>query len=139
MRRASYVAGLLSRHGVVVIVALISPYRDARKAAREEILRTGARFVEVYVNAPLDVCAWRDPKGLYRKARGGAISSFTGVADPYEAPLASDIECHTDREPVETSASRVISAALKPTEKKQSVRSIGERRQEPEKRRMIAG
>jgi len=108
VRRAGYVAGLLARHGVVVLVALISPYRAARNQVREEMERAGIRFVEVFVNAPLDVCERRDPKGLYEKARRGEIASFTGLEDPYEAPLTPEVECRTDRESVEICVRRVL-------------------------------
>lgn len=108
VRRAGYIAGLLARHGVVVLVALISPYRAGRNEVREQIENTGVLFLEVYVNAPLDVCATRDPKGLYGKARRGEIRSFTGLDDPYEPPFSPDVECHTDRESVETSTQRVL-------------------------------
>lgn len=109
VRRAGYVAGLLARHGVVVLVAMISPYRAARNQVREEMEKTGIPFVEVFVNAPLDVCESRDPKGLYEKARRGEIPAFTGLEDPYEPPLSPDVECHTDRESVETCVRNVLS------------------------------
>jgi adenylylsulfate kinase len=108
VRRTGYVAALLARHGVVVIVALISPYRAAREQVRQEIANAGTHFIDVYVNAPLSVCAQRDPKGLYEKANRGEIPFFTGVEDPYEAPLSPDVECHTDLESVEASTERVL-------------------------------
>jgi adenylylsulfate kinase len=110
VRRAGYVAGLLARHGVVVLVALISPYRAARNQVREEMESSGIRFVEVFVNAPLDVCEGRDPKGLYEKARRGEIPAFTGLEDPYEAPVSPEVECRTDRESVEACVRSVLSA-----------------------------
>jgi adenylylsulfate kinase len=110
VRRVAHVAALLARHGVVVLVALISPYRAVRDEVREHFERAAIPFLEVYVNAPLDVCASRDPKGLYRKARLGEIPSFTGLDDPYEPPPSPAIECRTDHEPVETSAARVLQA-----------------------------
>jgi adenylylsulfate kinase len=73
---------LLTRNGVIALVAAISPYR----AVREEVRASIGTFVEVYVNAPLEVCEARDPKRLYRKARAGALPAFTGVDDPYEPP-----------------------------------------------------
>jgi adenylylsulfate kinase len=108
VRRAGYVAGLLARHGVVVLVALISPYRAARDQVREDIQSAGIRFVEVFVNAPLEVCEGRDPKGLYEKARRGEIPAFTGLEDPYEPPAAPEVECRTDRETVETCVRNVL-------------------------------
>ena len=109
VRRAGYVAGLLARHGVVVLVALISPYRAARDQVREDMRSAGIRFVEVFVNAPLDVCEARDPKGLYEKARRGEIPAFTGLEDPYEPPLSPEVECRTDRDTVETCVGSVLS------------------------------
>lgn len=108
VRRAGYVAHLLARHGVIVVVALISPYRAARDQVREQM--AGIRFLEVYVNAPLEVCEGRDPKGLYRKARRGEIASFTGLDDPYEPPLSPEVECRTNVESVEACARRILIA-----------------------------
>ena len=108
VRRAGYVAKLLARHDIIVVVALISPYRAARNEVREQM--EGIPFIEVYVNAPLAVCEGRDPKGLYEKARRGEIPSFTGLDDPYEPPLSPDVECRTDQEGVEASANRVLNA-----------------------------
>jgi len=104
IRRIGYVAKLLTRNGVAVITAAISPYRDVRDEVRREI---GA-FVEVHVKASLDACIGRDTKGLYRRALAGEIPQFTGVSDPYEAPLAPDLVIDTEREDVGTSAVRVI-------------------------------
>ena len=104
IRRIGFVAHLLSRNGIIVLVSAISPYREVR----EEVRRRIKNFVEVYVNAPIDVCEQRDGKGLYRKARIGQISGFTGVDDPYEPPLCPDIECHTDRETVEESVGKIM-------------------------------
>jgi adenylyl-sulfate kinase len=107
VRRIAYVAKLLSRNGVAVITAAISPYRSTRDEARREI---GDGFVEVFVNAPLEECIRRDVKGLYDKALAGKIGSFTGVSDPYEAPLAPELELRTDRETLEESVDRVLAA-----------------------------
>lgn len=104
IRRIGFVAGLLARRGIVVLVSAISPYR----AMREEARRSIGRFVEVYVNAPLATCEARDVKGLYKKARAGEISSFTGIDDPYEPPPAPEVECCTSRETVDESVSRVV-------------------------------
>jgi adenylyl-sulfate kinase len=109
IRRIGYVANLLTRNGVVVLVAAISPYRAVRQEVREMI----GNFLEVYVNAPLAVCEARDPKGLYRKARAGEIHGFTGIDDPYEPPPVPGMVCHTDQESPEVSAERVTSAVLK--------------------------
>lgn len=104
IRRIGYVAKLLTRNGVVVITAAISPYR----ALREELRRGIGAFVEVYVQASLDECIRRDSKGLYRRALAGEIPHFTGVSDPYEEPLAPELVVDTERDDVATSAARVI-------------------------------
>ena len=83
IRRIGFVAKLLSRNGVIAIVAAISPYR----AVREEVRGTIENFVEVYVDCPIEVLAERDVKGLYKQALAGEIANFTGVSDPYEPPL----------------------------------------------------
>jgi adenylylsulfate kinase len=108
VHRAGYVAGLLAGHGVVVLVALISPYRATRNEVRAKVEAAGIPFLEVFVNAPLDVCEERDPKGLYGKARRGEIASFTGVEDPYEPPLSPEVECFTSSESVEESVQSVV-------------------------------
>ena len=110
VRRAGYVAGLLAHHGVVVLVALISPYRAARNQVRQEMAAAGIPFIEVFVNAPLEICESRDPKGLYQRARRGEIPSFTGLEDPYEPPLSPEVECRTDLETVETCVRNVLNA-----------------------------
>ena len=102
--RIGYVAGKLAKHGVAVVVAAISPYREARAKVRAAV----TNFVEVFVDAPLETCAQRDPKGLYAKAIAGEIANFTGVSDPYEAPEDPELVVHTDREPVERSAEQVM-------------------------------
>jgi adenylylsulfate kinase len=105
VRRIAYVAKLLCRNGVAVITAAISPYRATREEARREI---GDGFIEVYVNASLEECIRRDVKGLYGKAMAGAISSFTGVSDPYEPPTNPDVEVNTERETLEESVEKVL-------------------------------
>ena len=104
VRRIAYVAKLLTRNGVLVLVSAISPYRAARESARRSI----RAFVEVFVNAPLAVCEERDTKGLYKKARAGLLEAFTGVNDPYEPPTEAEIECRTDREALEESVEKVL-------------------------------
>lgn len=106
VRRLGFVAELLTRKGIVVLITAIAPYRAARDAVRNAI----GRFVEVYVNAPIAVCEERDVKGLYKRARAGEIPMFTGIDDPYEAPLAPEVECHTESESIELSVSKVIAA-----------------------------
>jgi adenylylsulfate kinase len=102
--RIGFVANLLTRNGVGVIVSAISPYKEARDQVRRRIVD----FVEVFVDAPLEVCAERDVKGLYKKAFAGEIEQFTGVSDPYEPPNAPDLVLKTDEESPEESARRVI-------------------------------
>jgi len=105
IRRIGYVANLLTRNGVIVIVAAISPYREVRDEVRERI----GRFVEVYVRCPLDELIKRDVKGLYHKALAGEIDHFTGVSDPYEEPEDdADLVVDTSQEDVATSVDRVI-------------------------------
>jgi adenylylsulfate kinase len=96
IRRVGEVARLLMDAGVLVITAFISPYRDDRRLARS--LVNEGEFVEVYVNAPLEVCEQRDPKGLYKKARAGQIANFTGVSAPYEPPEKAEVVVHTDKQ-----------------------------------------
>jgi adenylylsulfate kinase len=104
VRRIGFVAQLLSRNGVIVIVAAISPYREIRA----EVRRMTDDFVEVFINSPLAVCEQRDVKGLYQKARAGTIPNFTGISDPYEAPLNPEVECNTDRETVSQSCTKIL-------------------------------
>jgi adenylylsulfate kinase len=106
IRRIGFVAELLTRHGVIVLASAISPYREIRDEVRRKI----GDFLEVHVNAPLEVCEQRDLKGLYKKARAGEIKGFTGIDDPYEPPLASEVECRTDLETVEESVAKVLRA-----------------------------
>jgi len=106
VRRVGFVANLLSRNGIVVIVALVSPYR----AVRDEVRATIGRFVEVFVDCPTAECERRDVKGMYEKARGGALPGFTGVDDPYECPEHSEITLHTNRETVEESIAKILNA-----------------------------
>jgi adenylylsulfate kinase len=108
IRRIGYVSRLLSRNGVGVIAAAISPYREVRDEVRRGVERDGADFIEVYVKCPIDVLAERDVKGLYKKALAGEITGFTGISDPYEEPLAPDITIETDKDEVEVSAATII-------------------------------
>ena len=103
--RIAFVADLLSRNGVPVITAAISPYREIRDEARELM---GDRFIEVYVKASVEVCAERDVKGLYAKAFAGEIKEFTGVSDPYEEPLSPEIVLDTENESPEESTGKLI-------------------------------
>ena len=106
IRRIGFVAELLARNGVVVVVAAISPYR----AVRDEVRARIDRFVEVHVHCSLDELVRRDVKGLYRRAIAGEIPHFTGVSDPYEAPLDPEVVVDTAVESVEDSVLRVLAA-----------------------------
>jgi adenylylsulfate kinase len=109
LRRIGFVAELLTKHNVIVIVPVISPYRSMRQEMREKI----GSFVEVFVNAPLNVCEERDVKGLYKRARAGEIKMFTGIDDPYEPPIDPEIECRTDLEELYESVEKVIDGLKK--------------------------
>ena len=104
IERVTFVAKLLSRNGVGVIASFISPYREARDKVRGET----TNFIEVFVNAPLDVCIERDVKGLYQKALAGQIPNFTGVSDPYEAPLNPEITVNTAEENLDESVNIIL-------------------------------
>ncbi|MGH7972748.1 MAG: adenylyl-sulfate kinase, partial [Limisphaerales bacterium] len=106
IRRVGEVAKLFADAGVICITAFISPYREDRDLARK-IVPVG-RFVEVFVNAPLEVCEQRDPKGLYAKARAKEIKEFTGISAPYEPPLDAEIELRTDQMTVAESVARIV-------------------------------
>jgi adenylyl-sulfate kinase len=106
IRRIAFVADLLSRNGVPVITAAISPYREIRDEARETM---GDRFIEIFVKASVEVCAERDVKGLYEKAFKGEIKEFTGVSDPYEPPLDPELILDTEHESPEESAAKIVS------------------------------
>jgi adenylyl-sulfate kinase len=93
VRRIGFVAHLLSRNGVAVLVAAVSPYRATRRQVREQI----GDFVEVFVDCPLGECERRDVKGMYAKARAGTLPGFTGVDDPYEPPDHPEVVLHTER------------------------------------------
>jgi sulfate adenylyltransferase/3'-phosphoadenosine 5'-phosphosulfate synthase len=104
IRRIGYVARLVARSGGIAITAAISPYREVR----DEIRAQAPGFVEVYVHCPLDTLVERDVKGLYKKAIAGEIANFTGVSDPYEAPLNPEAVCDSSKETVEQSLAKVI-------------------------------
>jgi adenylylsulfate kinase len=104
IHRIAFVSKLLTRNGVAVIVAAISPYREGRELAREEI----QSFVEVWCKAAVADCAARDYKGLYEKAMRGELKNLTGVNDPYEEPEDADLVLATDSETPEQSAERVM-------------------------------
>lgn len=112
IRRAAEASSLLASAGHVAIVALISPYRQDRLAAREIARAGGLGFVEVYIDAPLQVCEQRDPKNLYRRARAGEIRDLTGVDAPYEPPENPEIHVRTDELGVEACSTLILDTLL---------------------------
>ncbi|MGA9839032.1 MAG: adenylyl-sulfate kinase [Thermoplasmata archaeon] len=104
-RRVSYVARLLARNGVAVLVAMITPYETSRQAARSEV---AARFTEVWLKCPLEVCRSRDPKGIYKRTQEGGVKKMTGVDDPFEEPLNPDLVVDTSTDPVGKSVERIL-------------------------------
>ena len=104
IRRITFIAWLLSKHGVGVLATFISPYREMRAHVRSHT----THYIEVYVNAPLRVCEDRDVKWLYAKARTGEIKNFTGISDPYEPPESPEIEVRTDLCEIEEGVDQVI-------------------------------
>jgi bifunctional enzyme CysN/CysC len=112
IRRVSEVAKLMADSGTVVITAFISPYRMDRSRAREIALEGNAEFIEVFVDAPLEVCEARDPKNLYKKARAGQIREFTGIDAPYEAPEDPEIVVRTDQQTVDESVAAILEQLL---------------------------
>jgi adenylylsulfate kinase len=106
LRRICFIAEMLTRHGINVLIAAIFPYRELRHEIRQEL----APFLEVFVNAPLGVCEKRDVKGLYRRCRDGELQGLTGVDDTYEAPASPDVECRTDVETEEESVAKILAA-----------------------------
>ena len=107
-KRVAYVSKVLARNGVVAVVALISPFREFRDDARNQI----DDFVEVYVKCSVEACAKRDPKGLYKKAASGEIKNLTGPQEPYEEPVNPEVTVDTERFTVEDSVKRILSTVL---------------------------
>jgi adenylylsulfate kinase len=103
IRRIGFVSELLTRHGVIVVVAAISPYRETREEVKNRI----GNFVEVHVDCPIEVLAARDVKGLYKRALAGEVGNFTGISDPYEPPLDPDVVVRSDRETVDESVDKI--------------------------------
>lgn len=104
VKRMGFLASMLERNGVTVVASFISPYRESRDFVRKMC----KNFVEIYVSTSLEVCEKRDVKGLYKKARRGEITSFTGIDDPYEAPLEPEITINTAEETVEKSFEKLL-------------------------------
>lgn len=110
IRRIAEVARLMNDAGLIVITAFISPYRDDRRLAREIV---GAeRFLEVYISTPIETCEARDPKGMYKRARAGQLSGFTGVNDPYESPGTPDLTIDTSIASPSECAGKVLAEVI---------------------------
>lgn len=114
VRRIGWVARLLASHGVIVLVPVIAPYADARRAVREDHDAAEVPFGEVFVSTPLEVAESRDVKGLYAKARRGELSGMTGVDDPYESPSSAELVLDTAKVDLEASVekSRALLSAI---------------------------
>lgn len=112
IRRAGETAKLMAEAGLVVICSLISPFRADRKRVREICHRDGVPFAEVYINAPIEACEARDPRGLYKKARAGEIKEFTGISSPYEEPETPELELRTSEHSLENTLSELLHFAL---------------------------
>jgi adenylylsulfate kinase len=104
IRRATFLAKLLTRNGIVVLTSFISPYKELRDYARREI----GDFVEIYVKCPVEVCIQRDTRGMYEKALAGKIQNFTGVSDPYEEPPNPELVLESDKESLQESVAKVM-------------------------------
>lgn len=109
IRRIGEVAKLFADAGVITMTSFISPYRKERDLARRIHMEAGLRFVEVFVDTPVETCEERDPKGLYRKARRGELKGFTGIDDPYEAPLEPELVVKTAEHPPEIITAQILS------------------------------
>ena len=112
VRRIGYVAQLLARNGVLVLVPVIAPYADTRKEVRARHQADGVEFVEVHVATPVDTCEQRDVKGLYARARAGELTGMTGVDDPYEEPEAPELRIPAHAQSVAESAQAVHAALV---------------------------
>ena len=112
IRRVAEVGALMADAGIIAISSFISPYRADRLRARQIVLEGGHDFIEIYINAPLEVCEKRDPKDLYKKARAGEIKQFTGIDAPYEAPESSDLVIHTDLQTLDESVTQILELIL---------------------------
>lgn len=104
IKRVGLMASLLEKHGVIVVASLISPYQEAR----DHVRLMCRSFHEIYVSTSLEVCEQRDVKGLYQKARNNEIQNFTGISDPYEAPIHSELYIETDDVSLDESVSKMI-------------------------------
>ena len=113
IRRIGEVAKLFADAGVVTISSFISPYQADRDQVRKIHEDAGLKFLEVFINTPIEICEQRDPKGLYKKARAGEIKGFTGIDDPYEQPQSPEITVNTGDLSIEESANVLVEALIK--------------------------
>jgi adenylylsulfate kinase len=104
VRRVGFVANLLSRNGTAVICAVVSPYRSIR----DELKANVTNLIEVFVDTPAEICAQRDVKGMWAKAKAGELKNFTGYDDPYEPPLKPHVHIKTQEETVDQSGQKVL-------------------------------
>lgn len=125
IRRIGRLAAMLASHGVLSVVSVIAPFRDVRDQVRAEHEEAGLTFVEVYVEAPVEVCAERDVKGLYAKAESGQVDAMTGVSDVYEAPTSPEVLVNTATLSIEEST-QVIERALSRCERERREQDIRE-------------
>jgi bifunctional enzyme CysN/CysC len=112
VRRVAEVARLFAAAGVVAIVALISPHRESRERARQMHRDDGLRFIEVFIDTPVDVCAQRDPKGLYARSRNGTLTGLTGVDDTYEPPQRPELVITTEGESPDAAVLRILETLI---------------------------
>ncbi|MFK7758356.1 MAG: adenylyl-sulfate kinase [Phycisphaerales bacterium] len=112
IRRIGEVSKLFADAGIITISSFISPYRADREQVRAIHKDAGLRFLEVFINTPIEVCESRDPKGLYKKARAGEIKGFTGIDDPYETPESPEIEINSDQLTPQQAADQLIEALV---------------------------
>jgi adenylylsulfate kinase len=105
LNRIAFVCNLLSRNGVPVIAAAISPFENCRTWARDLI---GDNYIEVYARCPIEKCIERDVKGMYKKALAGEIKGFTGIDDPFDEPTDPEVICDTDQETAEESTAKIV-------------------------------
>lgn len=117
VRRVGEVAKLMCDAGIVAIVPVISPYRSGRSLVRASHEESDLAFIEVFVDTPLAVCEERDPKGLYKMARAGEIEEFTGISDPYEAPIDPDVHIETVRTNVEAAVAIILECFDSPAQR----------------------
>ena len=109
IRRIGEVAKLMTDAGLIVLAAFVSPFLKDRQLLRDLM---GDKFIEIFVDAPIEVCEQRDVKGLYKKARAGEISNFTGISSPFERPEHPDVHIHTDKQDLSESAKLVLDTVL---------------------------